>query len=198
MYRLPSGKRVETANEIHLPVGEPVEFKLTSEDVIHSFWIPSLGGKMDMMPGRENRLKLHPNRVGVFRGVCAEFCGEAHAQMAFDVVVQSRDDYERWLESLRSVPSSVHGDGYEVFESLGCGACHTIRGTSSDGVVGPDLTHFGSRRSIGAAVVANTEGNLRKWIEQTHRVKPGVEMPAFEGVGADEMSELVSYLRALK
>ncbi|TWU04937.1 cytochrome c oxidase subunit II [Stieleria varia] len=197
-YRLPSGKTVETANEIHLPVGEAVEFKLTSEDVIHSFWIPALGGKMDMIPGRENRLKLFPTKTGVFRGVCAEFCGAAHAQMSFDVVVQSRDEFDRWLVELQQSAGESDHAGQAVFRSRGCGACHTIRGTEFDGVVGPDLTHFGSRRSIGASVLANTPENLTRWISHTHQVKPGVEMPAFDSIDAEKLAELVDYLMELR
>lgn len=200
-YRMPDGKIIETANEIHLPVNEPVEFKLKSEDVIHAFWIPSLGGKVDMMPGRENRLKLHPTRVGVFRGVCAEYCGEAHTQMAFDVIVQSREEFDEWLHQQASPAvsgSDLAEAGREIFEAAGCGACHAIRGTSADGVVGPDLTHFGSRRSIGASVLPNNADNLTRWIKETHRVKPGVEMPAFEALAGDELRSLVRYLGELK
>jgi len=197
-YRLPDGRRVETANEIHLPVNEAVEFKLTSEDVIHSFWIPALGGKTDMIPGRENRLKLFATKVGVYRGVCAEFCGAAHAQMAFDVVVQSRPEYDRWLSELQQPAGDQGHPGEDVFETRGCGACHTIRGTRFDGVVGPDLTRFGSRRSIGAAVLRNTPENLRRWITETHVVKPGVEMPAFDSIAREELEVLVDYLEGLR
>lgn len=200
-YRMPDGDRVETANEIHLPVNEPVEFKLKSEDVIHAFWIPSLGGKVDMMPGRENRLKLHPTRVGVYRGVCAEYCGEAHTQMAFDVIVESREDYDEWLRQQASPAAAISDEaevGRKILEGSGCGACHSIRGTSADGVVGPDLTHFGSRRSIGASVMTNNADNLTRWIAETHRVKPGVEMPAFETLAEDELRALVRYLGELK
>lgn len=197
-YRLPDGRRVETANEIHLPVDEAVEFKLTSEDVIHSFWIPSLGGKTDMMPGRENRLKLLPNRIGHYRGACAEYCGAAHAQMSFDVVVQSRDEFDRWLRVQQEAASVAAGEGFAVFSSRGCSACHAIRGSTADGVVGPDLTHFGSRQSIGAAVLENTPGNLKRWISETHSVKPGVEMPAFETIPVNELNALVDYLEALQ
>ncbi|PHQ32929.1 cytochrome c oxidase subunit II [Rhodopirellula bahusiensis] len=201
VYRLPNGTKVETANEIHLPVNEPVEFKLTSEDVIHAFWIPALGGKVDMMPGRENRLKLVPNRVGTYRGVCAEYCGEAHTQMAFDVIVESREDYDAWLSRLKKPVvqgSEAASEGRQIFEAAGCGACHAIRGTSADGVVGPELTHFGSRRSIGASVLPNNSDNLIRWIAETHQVKPGVEMPAFETLSPDELRALSLYLGDLK
>lgn len=197
-YQLAEDQGVETANEIHLPVNEAVEFKLTSEDVIHSFWIPSLGGKVDMIPGRKNRLKLVPTKIGFYRGVCAEFCGAAHAQMGFDVIVESRQDYDRWLARLQEPASSDQPSGAVVFLSRGCGACHAIRGTEADGVVGPDLTHFGGRRSIGAGVLPNTAVNLRRWIKETHDAKPGVEMPAFETMPRAEMESLVTYLRSLR
>ncbi len=197
-YHLPDGEIVETANEILLPVDEAVEFKLTSEDVIHSFWIPSLGGKMDMIPGRETRLKLFPTRIGVYRGVCAEFCGTAHAQMSFDVIVESRANFERWLDNLRSPTNDVSLPGLNVFHKHGCGACHAIRGTGVDGVVGPDLTHFGNRHSIGAAVLPNTPENLSRWITQTHIVKPGVEMPPFDRLAPEELDELIVALEQLR
>ncbi|MCA9134488.1 MAG: cytochrome c oxidase subunit II [Planctomycetales bacterium] len=198
-YRTPDGERIETANEIHLPVGEAVEFQLSSEDVIHSFWIPSLGGKMDMIPGRKTRLKLWPTKVGRYRGVCAEFCGAAHSDMALDVIVQPRAEFERWLERLSEKADSTRSHpGRAVFTRRGCGACHTIRGTEADGGVGPELTHFGSRRSIGAGVLQNSPLKLRQWIVDTHAVKPGVEMPAFASLEEAELSELVDYLGKLE
>ncbi len=197
-YRLPDGETVETANEIHLPVDEATEFKLTSEDVIHSFWIPSIGGKTDMIPGRENRLKLFPTRVGTYRGVCAEFCGTAHAQMSFDVVVQSREDFDQWLIDQVREATDESPLGKQVLLRHGCGACHAIRGTEADGVVGPDLTHFGSRRGIGASVLLNTPENLRHWIINTHEVKPGVEMPEFDSIQGDDLDALVKYLGSLR
>jgi cytochrome c oxidase subunit 2 len=196
-YLVGDGKSVETANEIHLPVGEAVEFKLKSEDVIHSFWIPSLGGKVDMIPGRVNRLKLHPTEAGVYRGVCAEYCGTAHAMMSFDVVVEPRADFERWLQH-QAEPAAGDDVGLAVFLKHGCGACHTIRGTPADGPLGPDLTHFGSRISIGAAVLPNTPENLARWITQTHSVKPGVDMPAFDQLGGEDLGRLVAYLESLR
>ena len=197
-YRLADGTKVATANEIHLPVDEAVEFKLSSEDVIHSFWIPSLGGKTDMIPGRETRLKLRPTKVGVYRGVCAEFCGAAHAQMSFDVVVESREDFDRWLAGLSQPAINGSQVGEDVFLQRGCSACHSIRGGRANGLVGPDLTHFGSRRTIGAAVLANTPENLRRWITSTHIVKPGVEMPSFAAIPADELDALIEYLGSLR
>jgi cytochrome c oxidase subunit 2 len=190
-YERESGEIVTSANEIRLPLGRPVEFKLQSEDVIHSFWIPALGGKVDMIPGRETRLKLHPTRAGIFRGVCAEFCGAAHAQMNFDVVVMPAEEFDDWLAQHAAPHRST---GQETFLRSGCGACHQIRGTLADGQVGPDLTHFGDRLSIGAGVLPNTEQNLVRWIRQTHIVKPGVEMPAFRSLSQADAEQIASYL----
>ncbi len=214
-YTDEAGERIETANEIYLPVDQPVEFKLTSEDVIHSFWIPSLGGKVDMMPGRTNRLKLHPTREGVFSGVCAEYCGTAHAQMRFRVVVTDQKTFDEWLvNQTRNMTvrgeSSGDGepdgsrlaanmlDGETTFLSRGCSACHAIRGTRADGIVGPDLTHFGSRLSIAAGVMDNMPENLTRWLVDTHGVKPGAEMPEFQSLSEDEIESLVEFLGALK
>jgi cytochrome c oxidase subunit 2 len=199
----------ETANEINLPVDQPVEFQLVSEDVIHSFWIPSLGGKMDMIPGRQNRLALYPTRCGTFAGVCAEMCGTAHAQMGFRVNVQQQDAFDRWMVQQAAPAVSPATDsarrGAQIFLDQGCSACHAIRGTEADGVVGPDLTHFATRATIGAGVLANTPENLARWIVDTHQVKPGVQMPAFDSLNRDDgeltnsnLADLVSYLTGLR
>jgi cytochrome c oxidase subunit II len=197
-YQLPSGESVETANELHLPVDQAVEFRLTSEDVIHSFWIPSVGGKMDMIPGRSNRVKLVPDKIGVYRGVCAEFCGAAHAKMSFDVIIQSQEEFDLWLANLGKPADETFAQGIQAFLKHGCSGCHAIRGTQADGVVGPDLTHFGGRRSIGATMLRNTPENLRHWIEDTHIAKPGVQMPAFTALEQDELDTLVTYLGSLR
>ncbi|MCS7469287.1 cytochrome c oxidase subunit II [Stieleria sp. ICT_E10.1] len=200
-YRTGENERVETANEVRLPVDQAVEFKLHSEDVIHSFWIPALGGKVDMIPGRETRLKLHPNRVGRFRGVCAEYCGTAHAQMAFDVIVMQQADFDQWLRDQQQDAREPAGEaavrGRELFRRKGCGACHTIRGTDAGGRVGPDLTHFGGRLSLGAGIKTNDADNLRRWISRTHDVKPGVQMPAFKSLSDRELDSIVAYLEQL-
>lgn len=201
-YERHNGEAVFSANEIRLPVNRPVEFKLRSEDVIHSFWIPALGGKVDMIPGRETRLKLHPTRIGRFRGACAEFCGTAHAQMNFDVVVMPADDFDVWLQQLAE-PAIEPIDaesiaGQRQFMQNGCSACHQIRGTGALGSVGPDLTHFGSRLSIGAGVIPNTNSNVMRWITQSHQVKPGVEMPAFRSLSPGQATQIATYLEGLK
>ncbi|EMI17420.1 cytochrome C oxidase subunit II [Rhodopirellula maiorica SM1] len=201
-YIGPDGEKIATANEIRLPVDQPVEFKLDSEDVIHSFWIPSLGGKVDMIPGRQTRLQLHPTRVGTYRGACAEFCGKAHAQMNFDVVVMPVDEFDDWL-ARQSEPAKqpIEPDaiaGQQVFFKYGCSACHAVRGTDAKGKVGPDLTHFGSRLSIAASVLKNNPENLARWITQTHDVKPGAEMPQFDSLPDDDLQAMVAYLEQLK
>lgn len=200
-YLTPDGTTVELANEIRLPVGAPVQFRLTSDNVIHSFWIPSLGGKMDMIPGRRNRLRLTAGRTGEFRGACAEFCGTSHAWMAFPVVVMERAEFDAWLEQQRSPAASpapaVHG-GQAAFLANGCGACHTVRGSPADGVVGPDLTHVGSRLSLGAGVLGNEIDDFVRWIAETDRVKPGVLMPHFGMLPQDELRALAAYLDSLQ
>jgi cytochrome c oxidase subunit 2 len=201
-YLPPGGDAVELANEIRLPIGEPVEFRLDSPDVIHSFWIPSLGGKIDMIPGRTNRLSLQPTRTGVFRGACAEYCGTSHALMNFPVVVLEKEEFVRWLAHQRTparVPTeSLAKQGQELFLANGCGACHTIRGTSADGVVGPDLTHVGGRLSLGAGVLANEPDDFVRWMTHTQDVKPAVRMPAFGMLPPEELRALAAYLDGLR
>ena len=193
---------VELANEIRLPVGAEVDFLLDSTDVIHSFWIPSLGGKVDMIPGRQTRLRLSPRRTGTFRGVCAEYCGASHAFMSFSVVVQERDEFERWLAAqaapARAPSEALARDGQGVLLANGCGACHTLRGTLADGVVGPDLTHVGGRASLAAGVLPNRAAEFSRWVAETDRLKPGVHMPAFGMLAAHELSALAAYLESLE
>jgi cytochrome c oxidase subunit 2 len=201
-YLPPAGEPVELANEIRLPVGEPVEFLLESADVIHSFWIPSLGGKVDTIPGRQTRLVLVPTRTGRFRGVCAEYCGSAHALMAFDVIVSDRAEFERWLERQRQPAHEseepLAARGRELFFANGCSACHAIRGTSADGVVGPDLTHAGSRATLAAGTVPNDRDGFVRWIGTSETIKPGVHMPAFHMLPPGELDALAAYLESLQ
>lgn len=196
------GEPFELANEIRLPVGEAVEFVLESPDVIHAFWIPALGGKMDMIPGRRTRLVLEPTRTGTFRGQCAEYCGASHALMAFPVVVTEAAEFARWIEQQRT-PARDSDDplaraGRELFFLNGCAACHAIRGTDARGKIGPDLTHVGSRRTLGAGIVPNDHGGFLRWLEQTDRVKPGVHMPHFRMLPAAELDALAAYLESLQ
>ncbi len=201
-YPSSTGEGVSLANEIHLPVGETVEFQLESDNVIHSFWIPSLGGKVDMLPGRVTRLALTPTRTGVFRGVCAEYCGDSHALMKFDVVVESKADFNRWLahQSQPSVPpvDQLATRGQEAFLANGCGACHSVRGTRAAGVIGPDLTHVGSRLSIAAVTLPCEIEHFEQWIAFTDDVKPGSRMPRFSMLNKDELHALAAYLKGLK
>jgi cytochrome c oxidase subunit 2 len=200
-YRTPEGL-IETANELRLPVGERVELELVSPDVIHSFWVPSLAGKMDMIPGRRTRLALEPTRTGTFRGACAEYCGASHAFMAFSVVVMEPQAFRAWLE-LQARPASAPTDpllvrGEAAFMANGCTACHTIRGTPAAGGIGPDLTHVGSRGRIAAETLPNDRDALVRWIGQTDSVKPGVHMPAFRALNTDQLSALAAYLGGLR
>lgn len=194
------GEPFETANEIHLPVDQPVRFELVADDVIHSFWIPSLGGKMDMIPGRTNYLTLHPNRTGTYVGSCAEYCGRAHANMQFRVIVSEPDEFQTWMAGQRRQAPQGDSAGLRVFLSSGCSACHAIRGTDADGPVGPDLTHFASRQTIGAGILENHPNHLERWILQTYQVKPGVEMPAFESFAnrPRQLRQLIDFMGTLQ
>src|SRR5690606_28508880 len=177
--RMASGAEIESANEIRLPVGERVEFMLDASDVIHSFWIPSLGGKVDMIPGRTNRLVLHATKPGIYRGACAEFCGQSHALMAFPVVAMERTEFDRWLAEQAVSAAASNAGGAELFLAQGCGACHAVRGTEARGRIGPDLTHFGGRRTVGAGILDNTAENVARCIRETAAIKPGARMPAY-------------------
>lgn len=193
-YQLPDGTSLETANQLHLPKDATVEFVLSSTDVIHSFWIPALGGKMDAIPGRRNVLRLTPTKAGTYRGVCAEFCGPSHSFMAFAVVVEEAEAFAAWLAAQRQ-PARA---GNAAFVAAGCGACHTVRGVSEAGSVGPDLTHFGSRRSIGADRLANSRDNLLAWLRDPAHSKPGVGMPGYAFLPDTDLAEIADYLLELK
>ena len=201
-YRPHDGPEVELANEIRLPLGEPVEFVLDSPDVIHSFWIPALGGKMDMIPGRSNRLVLQPTREGRFRGVCAEYCGSAHALMAFEVVVTSPREFAEWLarqaEPARAAQGELAARGARRFHAHGCGACHTVRGTPADGRVGPDLTHVGGRLSLGAGLFPTEPDAFARWVGHAGALKPGVRMPSFAMLPSDDLEAIAAWLEQLE
>ena len=201
-YEDPQPNRVfTTANEIHIPVGEPVLIKLESSDVIHSFWVPSLTGKMDAITGRQNQIQIQADRPGLYRGQCAEYCGLQHAHMGLLVVAESREDFERWREQQISSAIPPNDDerqrGMEIFMSKPCIMCHQIRGTDAGGKVAPDLTHVGSRRTIGAGTLETTRGNIAAWIVDPHGVKPGVNMPTIQ-LDPDEVQPLATYLEGLK
>ena len=201
-YQTPQGGAVELANEVRLPAGQRVALRLTSPDVIHSFWIPSLGGKVDMIPGRTTELVLEPTRTGVYRGACAEYCGTAHALMNFMVVVMEPDAFAAWLsqqaEDAATAATPAAARGHELFLANGCGACHTVRGSQADGVLGPDLTHVGGRLSLGAGVLGNEHQDFVRWIGRTGEVKPGVRMPSFHLLPEQELHAIASYLEGLQ
>ncbi|WP_318330315.1 c-type cytochrome [Sulfitobacter sp. D35] len=196
-YDTPEGP-VTSANEVRFRAGSRTEILLTSDDVIHSFWVPALGGKIDMIPGRENRLLLTPETVGDWGGLCAEYCGGAHAQMRFSAIVMPPGDHADWLRAEARPAAVTDGPGLEVFLSRGCGACHAIRGTPAEGQVGPDLTHLAARTTLGAGVLPMTQAALSDWITDTGRVKPGVLMPGYPDLPEAELAVLLDYLMALE
>ena len=194
-------RRALTANEIHLPLRRPVAVKVESRDVVHSFWIPNLQGKRDLIPGMPTTIWLQADRAGPLRGQCAEFCGLQHAKMAFDVVVEPEADFERWLDSVRAPAVEptrpLEARGREVFTTERCGRCHTIRGTEANGQVGPDLTHVGSRQTIASGSLINSPAHRREWIANPQAVKPGNQMPPTP-LDDDRMAALVAYLGMLR
>jgi cytochrome c oxidase subunit 2 len=196
------GEGIKTANEIRLPVGEPVQFELASSNVIHSFWIPSLGGKRDMIPGRTTYLALTPTRTGVYRGACAEYCGTSHALMNFYVEVMEKEAFSRWLKEEAAPAQDPDTDlarrGRDVFLALGCGACHAVRGTAANGVIGPDLTHVGRRFSLGAGITTNDPTSFEQWISFPEKIKPGVHMPGFRMLPEGDRRAMAAYLEGLK
>lgn len=196
--RYPNG--AVTANEIHIPTGEPVRLKLLAADVIHSFWVPQLQAKTDHVPGHENYMWLEADEPGRYRGQCAEFCGLQHTNMIFYIVAQERDDFDTWVAEQaaplepRSIPLSV-AEGEDLFLTSSCAGCHVVRGTTATGTLGPDLTHLMSRQTI-AGVLPNTDQNLRAFISDPHPFKPGVSMPPTE-LTDEQIDEVVAYLRSL-
>lgn len=201
-YEDPTPSRTfTTANEIHVPAGEVVRLKLTSSDVIHSFWVPSLVGKQDLITGRENYLDFVAERPGVYRGQCAEFCGFQHAHMGLLVVAESREDFDRWRDGqikAAEPPGDADGrKGKEVFLSKPCVMCHAVRGTPAGGTVAPDLTHVAARRYLAAGTLPMSRGNLAAWIADPHSIKPGVDMPLIK-LEPDELDAVAAFLEGLK
>lgn len=192
---------VASANELRVPAGEPVALSLTAKDVIHSFWVPNLAGKLDMIPGRTNRMAIQADRAGIYRGQCAEYCGRQHALMAFDVIVMPREEFDAWLRKAAQPPRPPERaqlrEGRDLFVSLGCGACHTVQGVSQ-GQLGPDLTHIGARRSLGAGALPGGMDNLAAWIKNAQHFKPGVAMPSYDQVEAPKLRALAAYLASLQ
>ena len=201
------GRDIVLANEIRVPLGQPVYLGLSSADVIHSFWVPALAGKVDMVPGRVHGMTLQADRAGVYRAQCAEYCGEQHARMALHVVAQSPSEFAAWLAA-QARPAGIMVQGGEVergrraFDEQRCAACHTIRTDAksySDGAaLGPDLTHVGSRLYLGAGTLRNGQGALAAWIADPHVAKPGVRMPASADMDGAILRALAAYLEQLK
>lgn len=204
-YRGPDDDQADavvSANEVRLPAGRRVRFEVGSADVIHSFWIPVLGGKIDMIPGRTNVIQMTPDAPGIFRGQCAEFCGEQHTHMAFPVVVMPEPQFAAWLERERR-PASPPADaearrGQEAFVQAGCGSCHAVRGTIAEGHVAPDLTHMGARLTLGAGMLDNTPAAMAGWIADAQGIKPGVRMPSYDGLDGPTLRALTAYLQGLR
>jgi cytochrome c oxidase subunit 2 len=192
---------VVTANEVHIPVGQPVDLQLVSADVIHSFWAPRLHGKVDLIPGMDNRIRIQADQPGMYHGACAEFCGLQHAHMRFVVVAEQPAAFEEWLEHQRKPaerPATAAAErGKALFDGGPCILCHTVRGTNARGTVGPDLTHFGQRALIAAAFPQNL-ATLHAWVTNAPSLKPGTLMPALTQFTGSELHDLVAYLQTLQ
>jgi cytochrome c oxidase subunit 2 len=199
IYRHDDGRITESANELRIPAGRPIEIELSTADVIHSFWIPAYAGKIDMIPGRTNILHFIADKPGVVTGQCAEYCGGAHALMSFYTVAMTPADYDAWLvkERMDAKPARAR-EGEQLFLSSGCGGCHTVRGIQADGKIGPDLTHVGSRLSLGAGILPNTRESFAKWISQHQTIKPENLMPPFNIFSESELQSLSAYLNSLE
>jgi cytochrome c oxidase subunit 2 len=190
---------VVSANEIRLPVGRRTEIELAATDVIHSLWVPALGGKTDLIPGRVNRMSLLPAEPGIWRGQCAEFCGLSHALMAFQAVALEPADFDAWLSrEAEGIGVAANEPGFEIFQAEGCGACHVIRGTEAQGAVGPDLTHLGGRESLAAGILPLTTEALVAWIRDPDAIKPGAEMPAYDHLDEADLRTLALWLEGLE
>jgi cytochrome c oxidase subunit II len=190
---------VVTANELHLPVGRTVVINLEGPDVIHSFWVPHLGGKRDVVPGRHNRIVLTPDRPGEHWGQCAEFCGASHANMGMRVIVQPAADFDAWVARQKATPAEPSGlaaEGKAIFAKSACVGCHTIEGVSA-GMLGPNLTHFGGRTMLAAGMWPNTPDNVAAWVREPQRLKPGAKMPEL-GLTEEQANAVAAYLTGLK
>jgi cytochrome c oxidase subunit 2 len=198
----PEGRALRDANELFLPRDRPVTLRLKTDDVIHSFWVPSLSGKMDMIPGVTNEITVTARQEGRFRGQCAEFCGLSHPLMAFETVVVEPPAFDAFLDELEGeaedVATSLRVRGREVFLEEGCAACHAIRGVAEGARLGPDLTRVGARASLGAGMWEMNRGNLGGWIADVQDMKPGAEMPSYNHLSGPDLRALVAYLDSLK
>jgi cytochrome c oxidase subunit 2 len=202
-YESPDGNgAVVLANELRLPANCMVELRLRTTDVIHSFWVPALAGKVDMIPGRENRLLIDARHEGVYRAQCAEYCGTQHARMALEVIVTSPEAFRQWLareaRPAAEPSDSLRGRGRDLFLAGGCGTCHTIRGTGASGTLGPDLTHVGNRRTLAAGTLRNHVGTMAAWIVGAQTLKPGSLMPSMPVYSGEELQAVAAYLSGLE
>ena len=196
-YRYPD-QGVVTANELHVPVGVPLSVDLESIDVIHSFWVPHFGWMRDAVPGKTNHISVLVDRAGDYAGACTQYCGLEHAWMRIRIVAEPRDAFDTWAQQ-QAQPTMPGGSrGQQVFLEQTCVSCHAIRGLPAPAEVGPDLTHLGSRQTLGAGVIDNTPANLRRWIRDAQSIKPGVLMPAFQSLRQDDLDALVEYLESLR
>jgi cytochrome c oxidase subunit 2 len=201
-YANPNPARTfQTANEIHIPVGKPVRFELSAADVIHSFWVPNLSGKQDLIPGRNNQVTLIADHPGLYRGQCAQFCGLQHAHMALLVIAEDPATFEAWQNGqLQQAQESDDPDaarGRQFVSTHACAACHTVRGTSAAGTLGPDLTHVASRLTIAAGLLPTTRGSLAAWVVDPQTIKPGNNMPMIR-MSPDDVTAVSAYLATLK
>lgn len=196
------GKTIATANEIRIPAGVPVNISLRTRDVIHSFWVPNLAGKIDLIPGRVNHIVLQADRPGMFRGQCAEFCGAQHARMAFVVIAEPADAYAAWLAQQRQPAAAPAGAavarGRDAFNASGCMACHTVRGAGAAKEPGPDLTHVASRKYLAAGTLENNRANLIEVIARSQTVKPGNRMPSYPDLDQESLDAIATYLESLR
>jgi len=198
----PIDQQMTTANEIHIPVGLPVEIALKSGDVIHSFWVPQLHGKVDLVPGQENHIRIVAGQPGEFRGQCGEFCGEQHAHMILHVFADSPEDFRKWVAAQRAPArepmTAQQKRGHDLFMTKACVLCHTIRGTPAGGTVGPDLTHIGSRTTIAAGAYPNNLAYLNAWITHAQSLKPGAQMPDLTVFSGEDLHAVAAYLQSLQ
>jgi cytochrome c oxidase subunit 2 len=200
-YRYP-GSNVVTSYELHLPVGQKYLASLGAADVIHDFWVPQLGRKMDAVPGLSNSLWLESDRLGAFYGACSEYCGDQHAWMLIRVLVEPENKFRQWLQAQQQVPAPPTDPtlkhGQQIFLQNSCADCHTIAGTSANGNVGPNLTHLASRPALGSGVIFYSRQNLYDWIKNVQKIKPGAKMPSYDLIREPDLQDLVSYLDSLK
>lgn len=192
---------VQDANELHIPAGQPVVLELESADVIHSFWVPRLSGKLDMIPGRRNLMRIQADASGVFGGQCAEYCGGPHALMGFTVIAHEPARFAQLMQARLTpaqAPAAATSAGARLFDTAGCSACHRIAGTGANGLAGPDLTHVGARRTLGAGILPNNRGTMMGWIGNSQAIKPNNRMPPYTLLTAGQLTELAIYLEARK